>query len=120
MLGFVQAEGLCEFGEVLAGVVKVYDVDGRGKMGCGGGFILAGPDGGGDDLLGALATPANGLLIYVHAEKCAQFDGCDIGGGVGIAHRSTFRVGADLGEYAAEFDLAGFGGFWRCHRRPCP
>ena len=61
MLGFVQAEGLCEFGEVLAGVVKVYDVDGPGKMGCGDGFIIAGP------------------------------------------------VGADLGECADEFDLAGFG-----------
>jgi alpha-galactosidase len=54
-LGLLQAEGLGEIGEVFAGVVKIYDVDGTGKMGRGDGFIVAGPVGEDDDLLGALS-----------------------------------------------------------------
>lgn len=109
LLGFVQAEGLGELGKVFAGVVEIYDVDGPGKMGRGDGFIVAGAVGEDDYLLGAHATPANGFLINAHAKERARFDGSDIGGGVGIAHRAAFLVGAGLGEYATEFDLAGFG-----------
>ncbi len=70
------------------------DVDGTGKMGRGDGFIVADPVGEDDDLLGALATPANGFLIYAHAEERARFDGTDIGGGVGIAHRAALPLEA--------------------------
>ncbi len=98
-----------EFVLVFAGVVLVDDV-GRFREPLFGEFqIQRVPSPIDDQLADVVAAAAAGLGLHEASEVLDRFQGGQVAGGVGVAHRPALLVEAGLGEYGGEFHLAGAG-----------
>jgi len=96
--------------DVLLGMAIVNDVDGVGEVQVDEGFVVAGAVGEDDDPGVRSEAAAEGFGVQAFAEGVAGFDGADVGGAMGVADGVALCIEGGLGEYAADLDLAGFGG----------
>src|SRR5579863_8934073 len=102
----LEKQGGRKFPEVLAGVIKIHNLD-RSRE------LLSGhiPDPHGaigkyDYLLGSAPAPPPGFGVHAETKLFGGLNGAHIGSGILVAHGPPFRIGGGLSEAATQLDFA--------------